>query len=651
VIAAAESLRDAEQGLATARAQLKTAGTESYAAGGGAAALAAQQVADLSAAERAFLVQLQTTTEYLRGVFGPATDAVFASLTSALQALPSILNPLQGAFTTLGQAVGSAIGTLVSAFSTPAMIAGMKQLVLGAAQLAGPAAQGIAALAQILVNLANAAMPFLVVAFQAAADALAGWASSTSNVTAVRDVIGGLVSHLGSWLNLIFQISRIFLAFFQAAAPSGQSLVDSLAQGAAALANWLSSAEGIATIRTFFAAVIPLVQQIIPFIGQLAILFFQFVQAVAPFFTTMLSVANAIMGFLIPAFNAVMPFIQGFLEIFGSIFTQVLGGAVGIITTFIGIFQTAMQAMGISTETLRTGLTVIWNGIKSFFTTTWNAIKTLASTVWNGITSAISTASNAVRTAVTTVWNGIRTALTTVWNGLRTAATTAWNAIRTAITTVVTGIQTALSNAWSAIAGAAKTAWEGLRSFATSVWTGIKNAIVTPIDDALNFVRDMAEHFLNAGRAIVGGIVDGIRNGFGAVRDAMGDLGDIVRDMLPGSEPKDRRSPLRGLSDTGRAAVENIVSGFSGRIVRRRVRTALGAAFRDFEGQQAVARMLTNVARPHPVTPAGAGSVSRVMHQHNSFQVNTTGRGMPDPRAFWASLDTILANQGGLGAV
>lgn len=77
-------------------------------------------------------------------------------------------------------------------------------------------------------------------------------------------------------------------------------------------------------------------------------------------------------------------------------------------------------------------------------------------------------------------------------------------------------------------------------------------------------VKNLAGSFLDAGKALVKALADGIAAGAGAAIKAMKDVAGQLRDLLPGSEPKDSRSPLRGLQNAGRAVLGNLAGDIAG---------------------------------------------------------------------------------------
>ncbi len=289
-----------------------------------------------------------------RSATAGGADAIFRGLAGALRTLTPLLARLRPAFSTLGRAIGAAFGTLAQAFSRPAIAAGFTKLLDGAAQLAGPAAKAVAALGEILLNIATAAMPFLVKGFEAMGKALDGLAGKTRDASGLSNVIGGLVDQLRSWLALGGQVAGVFLSFFKIAAPDGKSLVDSLTRGAASLRKWLDSAKGQERVKQFFHDVLPLVHAVAQLVGRLTVVFLQFVQFAAPALTRMVRAMSVIVGVVSKLLDALLKLPDGFktaiLDPLGAIRGPALSAAHaiahGIGAAFGGIKGVVKAALG-----------------------------------------------------------------------------------------------------------------------------------------------------------------------------------------------------------------------------------------------------------------------------------------------------------------
>ena len=188
-------------------------------------------------------------------------------------------------------------------------------------------------------------------------------------------------------------------------------------------------------------------------------------------------------------------------------------------------------------ETVKTTAIAVWNAITTFFTNAWNAIvttattlwtslKTFFSTLWTGIKTIFTTVVTAISTFLTTAWNGIQTAVTTVFTAIKTTIITIFTAIKTFITTVATGIKTAVTTAFT-------TMWTGITTTIGNIVTTIKSGFNTAVD----FIKGLAKSALTWGSDIIDGIVTGIKNCIGKVKDAVSNVAETIKSYLHFSVP------------------------------------------------------------------------------------------------------------------
>lgn len=79
--------------------------------------------------------------------------------------------------------------------------------------------------------------------------------------------------------------------------------------------------------------------------------------------------------------------------------------------------------------------------------------------------------------------------------------------------------------------------------------------------DAVHFIEGLNDRFFKAGRALVSSIVKGVLSLPGKVAGGIVKIFGKAVDLLPGSEPKNKSSPLAGLQKRGKAIIENLASG------------------------------------------------------------------------------------------
>lgn len=94
----------------------------------------------------------------------------------------------------------------------------------------------------------------------------------------------------------------------------------------------------------------------------------------------------------------------------------------------------------------------------------------------------------------------------------------------------------------------------------TGAFSGAVTAVRNGVTSAWTAIKGFGNRFRSAGSSLITNFADGIRNAVGKVTGAVGNILQKARNLLPGSEPKDRTSPIYGLTKEGGWG-ENIASG------------------------------------------------------------------------------------------
>ena len=666
----------------------------------------------------------------MKEAFAPGADLVFVAMAQGIKNLIPLIQALKPGINAFAEGVAAAIVIFTEGLGE--LAPELNRLLTQAGQVFPAIADMLIPLLGIILDIANAAMPWLIMMFERAGDAMRDWRKGTVMMEAFGGIIGRMMVHLESWWNLTKAIASVFLAFVGAAAESGLGLVDWLTQGANELARWLRSTEGKNRVAQFFDDVIPAVKSIIGFIGNMITLFAKIVEAAAPALKMTFDFLNLIISAVKGVIDQFMPLIQfGLmvaavfigpinvgLKMIGALF-RLLGPLVGMVVRVIGPFlgiiariipilvtfggviigalfapvtlviaaiaalvaviiwlATSSEAVGAAIAAawgwLKGAVVTVWNAIKDFIglvweaiktviqthitviqaiittgfnviktvvTTIWNAIKTVISTVWNAIKTVTTTAVNAVKTVVTTVFNAVKSIVTSVWDAIKSATTTAWNAVKSAISTALNAAKSVVTSVLNAIKSAAKAAWDAVKSAAKTAWNAVKEVIGTAIRGALNIVKNLASSFFNAGKALIQSLVDGIKSMAGAVAGAVGDIAKGAASILPGSEPKDPRSPLRGLKDRGAAILGNMIEGItmSGPQLAATLRRELTV----------IPRIAAAASLQPALTPAATGQPP-IGELHRHYHLAPGPDGGYEPRFVIAQIDDQIRDEGGL---
>lgn len=190
-----------------------------------------------------------------------------------------------------------------------------------------------------------------------------------------------------------------------------------------------------------------------------------------------------------------------------------------------GIQQKTAAAM----EFIRSVITAVSAGIQAFWAAHGEAILAKASAIWTAIKTAVNTTITTIQTIIRTV----ATAIQTFWNQhgetIKTAARTAWAFIKTYIDTslsviksVFAAFKAAFQGDWRSFGENLRQAWDTAWAFVKNTFTNAKNSIISI---ASGLVLDLIAKFQNTdwkavGTAIIQGIANGISAGAGAIADA-----------------------------------------------------------------------------------------------------------------------------------
>lgn len=260
--------------------------------------------------------------------------------------------------------------------------------------------------------------------------------------------------------------------------------------------------------------------------------------------TTFISEALANIGEFFTNFGANVSAIwTGFWNGIKAIASAVWSVIVTVVTAYINSVKAVISAVvgaisavwSATWNTIKAVASAVWSGIVAFvtayintvkavITSVVNAISSVWSSVWNGIKSVVMAVFGAIKSFISGAMNTIRSVVVSLVNGVRSAWTAGWNAVKSAFVSVVTGIVSSVSNFVSSV----KSKFRDVLNFAR----GIPGKLV-------GFFTGMGSKLLESGKALIGGLKDGIMAGFNKAKDAVkGGLAKI-RGLFPFSPAKE----------------------------------------------------------------------------------------------------------------
>ncbi|WP_307739341.1 hypothetical protein [uncultured Parolsenella sp.] len=321
------------------------------------------------------------------------------------------------------------------------------------------------------------------------------------------------------------------------------------------------------------------------------------------------AVAAAAVGLATTVMATVMP-----------IATQILGWVNANMPVIQSTVTGVMGAIGSVVQIVMAALSGDWSGV-------WEGIKAVAIAVWNGIISVVSAAIGAVMSVVSAVlsaisgvwgsiWGAISGVASAVWGDIRSAVGSAINAVSSVISSVLSAIQGTWDSVWGSISGFFSGIWDGLRSAASGGIDAVYSTVTGIKDKILGFFSGAGEWLVDSGKAILGGLKDGIMNGFNAARGAVEDGLSTLRSFFPFSPAK--RGPFSGHGYTtfsGKALMGDFARSIAAQ--RDDVMAAAESVLDPLQAAMSPSLSATYDFAPAPAAPA---QVSQVINFNSPVQ-------------------------------
>lgn len=381
---------------------------------------------------------------------------------------------------------------------------------------------------------------------------------TTQAMSAIADAIGDLTNSMQAPLaaaisGVVDWFGKLFAAMqnvgvFESFKAIWQSLCDIFKEVFSIVGGWgaLFPPEALAValkvVLDLLNGVLQVVKFLAPVLTPLAGIWLAWagaikaVQIATAIWSTVTKIATAVQA----AFNVVMNMnpIGALVAVIAAVvagliwfFTQTkLGQQIwqGLCDTFMSFINTIGAALQATLNDIGNAWNACWNSVSSFFTNIWNGIQKAAQAVWNWLTSKLQSICQSMSNAWSACWNGISSFFSNVWNDIKSFGQSTWNWISSTISNVLRGI----SNIWNST-------WNGISSFFSNVWNGIKNGAKAGVDAVFHFIAGLKDRIFgffsgagqwlwNAGRAILDGLLAGLRRAWQSVCNFVGGIGSWI---------------------------------------------------------------------------------------------------------------------------
>lgn len=283
------------------------------------------------------------------------------------------------------------------------------------------------------------------------------------------------------------------------------------------------------------------------------------------------TIASNMSGLIVRAGTAAISFATSAASIVASIATTTASTVAGIATQVASWVVLGVQALLNAAKVAAAWIISLGPialviaaviGLVALIIANFDTIKNAIGAAWEWVKSASSAAWDAIRGAVSAVLGAIGTAISFYFNAWKTVITTVIDTIRSVVTGGFDAVRNAVSSASSSALGAA-----------TNAFNSIKNAISSAISSVVSTVRglpgqitgalgNVGSMLYNSGRSIIQGLINGIKDMAGNVKNAISGVLSDARRLLPFSPAKE--GPFSGKGWTtysGASMIQGIITG------------------------------------------------------------------------------------------
>lgn len=582
----------------------------------------------------------------LKSGFSGMGDEIKQSFWEPLQNLGQLsvfLEPLRAAMTGLAADMGSAASGVVDFISQGPGLEMVTGLITESQASASNLAQAFLGVIPGITAVGAAAAPFFTQLTAGINEAASAW--SERMVAAFQD--GSLqqffedaISKAKELWEVISHLGGIVSGVWTAMSNAGQPFLGTLGQIIAKTDEWVNSAEGMATLESFFRAAGDAVSAILPAVGEVAGIIggtlapavADLVQGAAPGFVTFLQELGKGLDQIAP----VMPVVgEAIGRIFGALapLMEPLGRLVAeLLPPLAELLASAVEGFSKLLGWLEPLWPVILGLAAGFALLNWPILLVVAAVV------ALLAAFDWLTDKVTEAWEWIKAkfsegkdwavqkltelavGMAQKWEEAKSAAITKVTEIYTSVTDWFNRMKTAVIVTVSGWVSSIKAKFDEMRSSlsakASEIWNTVSQAFSNGVNRAVSFVRELpgraraalgnaGSALVESGRALIQGFINGIRSMIGAVAGAAKAAVQAARDFFPFSPAK--KGPFSGHGYTlysGRALGRDFAGGIED--------TAADAAAASGKLAAAAHRNLAGYrADAHAVAAVGASAGGR----------------------------------------
>lgn len=200
----------------------------------------------------------------------------------------------------------------------------------------------------------------------------------------------------------------------------------------------------------------------------------------------------------------------------------------------------------------------------------WQNIQDAASQIWSGIQQVVTSFAEGLVTHVVALITGFLDTLSSLWDMIKQTALNTWENLKNSVVQTATNLKDSAIQAFQNLKESAYQKWQEMKQNAHDSWENLKSSVVQTAQNlkesavqafhnmvsgignalsslgstvrngfwsAISFITSLPSQAVQWGRDFIDGIVSGIRNAIGRVRDAVSDVASTIRSFLHFSVP------------------------------------------------------------------------------------------------------------------
>lgn len=293
-------------------------------------------------------------------------------------------------------------------------------------------------------------------------------------------------------------------------------------------------------------------------------------------------IVNILTPYVIAIKNVFQPMIDFFTNLWtqiGSIAgsaweiikTAVMGPILLLIDLITGNFNQLKEDASMLWTTLTTNIQNIittfvdivvgyYTALKDTVINIWNVLASTIKDVWNSFTTWIKETTNNIVNSIKQGWSNLKQGTIDLFNNTIQGAKDLWNSFKSWFIDLVIGTKNTVIQGWENLKQGTIDTFNNVVNGAQEAWDNLVNAVSNTVNKVIGWFDNLKNiNLLEAGKAIMSSLFDGLKEKWKGVQDFVGGIGDWIREHK-GPIQYDRKL----LIPAGQAIMNGLNKGLTG---------------------------------------------------------------------------------------